>query len=113
MKKAATKHKTRLLKKRLSTAPRKSWLRIYSHVAYIISAINLFLFPARANVQAAPPDLRRALVCVQPCQPLPSETYGQALVDFPTKKAAVAQVNIVDQAALSLTCAIDVISASN
>jgi len=52
MKKTATKYKNRFIPKKPLHA-HKSWLRIYSHVAYFYSALNLFLFPARANVQGA------------------------------------------------------------
>jgi hypothetical protein len=54
MKKTAIRHKSIPVKKKLSPSERRSWFRIYSHVAYFLSVLNLFLFPARANVQGAP-----------------------------------------------------------
>lgn len=54
MKKTAVRHKSIPVKKKLSPSERKSWFKIYSHVAYFLSVLNLFLFPARANVQGAP-----------------------------------------------------------
>ena len=54
MKKTATKLKNARSRKQLSPAQRKSWLKIYSHVAYFFSVLNLFLFPARVNADGVP-----------------------------------------------------------
>jgi len=54
MKRRATKTKQHVIEKLPPAPPRKSWLRTYSHVAYFLSTLNLFVFPARANVQGAP-----------------------------------------------------------
>jgi hypothetical protein len=79
MKKKVVKSKDRSTRRNLSQVPRKSWLRIYSHVAYVLSAFNLFLFPERANVQAAPSNAMKNSASIVAAWQMPSrvDIHGQ------------------------------------
>lgn len=107
MKKTVAKHRNRLLKKNPARAPRKSWLKAYSHVAYVVSIFNLFLFPARANVQAAPPIAAKACVCALPSGLLPSSgpVYCSRLPYPPEMRSSTAEPRAAGKCAGRVRCA--------
>ncbi|MGH7496979.1 MAG: hypothetical protein ACREOO_31910 [bacterium] len=100
MKKTTTKHKNSPHKKNLLPAQRKSWLKIYSHVAYFLSVLNLFLFPSRVNAAGVPAGtqaLEQPLVLVSPLIPRYGYTSYKEAIDLPESSTRCFHISAADR----------------